>query len=539
MPERPARDLPPEPSLDVPPWVLARHGARVLDPVTALRRPGEDAPRSTIYLQNRLVGQGHEASQRAAMPLKRAVRELGLSMRAVTTGTSPRSLVTKARQAGAAEDVSLDNLGQHCWHFELDTDRPSRPADAWQALQAFRTDAAHDTDVGAVALDHLVGLTTPLSIGGSPFTQSHGVGGAPFTQSHSSDAAIGSYALPGTGGRTPVQWLGAEPTRKFRGRRPVVAMLDTGIGKHPWLTGENVIRDPRLFGTRIGLAPARSGVTGVSDPLTGLIDPDAGHGTFIAGLIRQTAPDALLLDIPVFGGDGVVAESVLLAALQRLVIWHQLGVARVPGYQPIDVVSLSLGYYHEHPLDQNYDALLKAPLVALVRSGVLVVVSAGNDATSRPMYPAAFSMTTPTDALPVLSVGALNPDSTTALFSNDGDWVSTRRAGASLVSTYPTTVQAGANASVSVRTVGGRVRASIDPDSFVSGFATWSGTSFAAPVLAGQLADHLAAQYAGGEAVLGPSAALLRAHAAIAEVVTDLAPVAKTPTGTSAGEKAS
>jgi hypothetical protein len=538
MPERPARDLPPEPSLEVPPWVLARHGARVLDPVTALRRPGEEAPRSTIYLQNRLVGQGHEASQRAAIPLKRAVRGLGLSMRAVTSGTSPRSLVTKARQAGAAEDVSLDNLGQHCWHFELDTDRPSRPADAWQALQAFRTEAAEDTDIGTVALDHLVGLTMP-GIGGSPFTQSHGVGGAPFTQSHGGDSAIGSYAIAGSGGRAPVQWLGAAPTRQFRGRRPVVAILDTGIGKHDWLTAENVIRAPRLFGARIGLPPARSGVTGVSDPLTGLIDPDAGHGTFIAGLIRQTAPDAMLLDIPIFGGGGVVAESVLLAALQRLVIWHQLGVAGVPGYQPIDVVSLSLGYYHEHPLDLNYDALLKAPLEALVRSGVLVVVSAGNDATSRPMYPAAFSLTTPPDALPVISVGALNPDSTTALFSNDGDWVSTRRAGASLVSTYPVTVQAGANPAVSVRTTGGRVRASIDPDSFVSGFATWSGTSFAAPVLAGQLAAHLAAQYDESDAVLDPSAALTRARTAIRDVVTELRPVVKSPTGKSAGEKAS
>jgi hypothetical protein len=538
MPERPARDLPPEPSLEVPPWVLARHGARVLDPATALRRPGEDAPRSTIYLQNRLVGQGHQASERAAMPLQRAVRGLGLSMHAVSTGTSPRSLVTKARAAGAAEDVSLDNLGQHCWHFELDTDRPSRPADAWQALQAFRTDAEADSDLGSVALDHLVGLTMP-GIGGSPFTQSHGVGGAPFTQSHGGDSAIGSYAFAGSGGRAPVQWLGPDPTRRFAGRRPVVAILDTGIGEHPWLTDADVIRGPKLFGTRIGLAPARSGVTGVSDPLTGLIDPDAGHGTFIAGLIRQTAPDALLLDVPVFGGDGVVAESVLLAALQRLVIWHQLGVAGVPGYQPIDVVSLSLGYYHEHPLDLNYDALLKAPLEALVRSGVLVVVSAGNDATSRPMYPAAFAQTTRPDSLPVISVGALNPDRTTALFSNDGDWVSTRRPGAALVSTYPVTVQAGAMPAVSVRTSSGRVRATIDPDSFVSGFATWSGTSFAAPVLAGQLAAHLAAQYDDGDATLDATTALSRARSAINDVVTELRLVDGHSTGTSVGEKAS
>ena len=34
-------------------------------------------------------------------------------------------------------------------------------------------------------------------------------------------------------------------------------------------------------------------------------------------------------------------------------------------------------------------------------------------------------------------------------------------------------------------------RESIDPDDFSGGFGVWSGTSFAAPVLAGQLAAQL------------------------------------------------
>ena len=519
MPERPARELPPEPSLEVPSWVLARHGARVLDPGTALRRPNEDAPRSTIYLQNRLIGQGHDADQRMGEPLERAARGLGLSVRADTRATSPRGLVARAREAGAAEVVSLDTIGPRCWHFDLDSDKPSRPADAWQALQAFRTDA---DEVGAVALDHLVGLTMP-GIGGSPYTMSHGVGATPYTMSHAYDSPVGSYAIAGSGGRQPVNWVGPKPVRQFAGRRPVVAVLDTGIGSHDWLDDCQVIHNPHVLGTRIGLEPGEAGVSGVSDPLTGLVDPDAGHGTFIAGLIRQTAPDAVLLDVPVFGGDGVVAESVLLAALQRLVIWHQLGLAGVEDYQPIDVVSLSLGYYHEHPLDSAYDALLRAPIDALTKSGVLVVASAGNDATSRPMYPAAFSGPPGVDALPVLSVGAENPDGTTALFSNDGSWVTHRRAGAALVSTYPDTVQGSANPPASVTLPDGRIRAAIDPDSFTSGFATWSGTSFAAPVLAGQLAHQLAAQYDGGNATLDAPAAVERARTAIEIVDQDAA----------------
>ena len=65
-------------------------------------------------------------------------------------------------------------------------------------------------------------------------------------------------------------------------------------------------------------------------------------------------------------------------------------------------------------------------------NGVVVVCSAGNDATSRPCFPAAFAPWSdgigPIAAGPrlpaVVSVGALNPNrATDALFSNVGPWV--------------------------------------------------------------------------------------------------------------------
>jgi len=78
-----------------------------------------------------------------------------------------------------------------------------------------------------------------------------------------------------------------------------------------------------------------------------------------------------------------------------------------------------------------------------------------------------------------------------AFYSNDGDWVSTFRTGSSLVSTFPVDVTASAQASARVD-FAGRARTTQDPDDYRGGFAAWSGTSFAGPVLAGEVAAALA-----------------------------------------------
>ena len=117
------------------------------------------------------------------------------------------------------------------------------------------------------------------------------------------------------------------------------------------------------------------------------------------------------------------------------------------------------------------------------------------------------------------SVGALNPDGkTVAFYSNDGDWVSTFRQGSSLVSAFPVDVTASAEPSARVD-FGGRHRTTPDPDDFSSGFATWSGTSFAAPVLAGQLAATLAADP--DIATVDQAAAVARGRAAMKARVTE------------------
>jgi subtilisin family serine protease len=138
-------------------------------------------------------------------------------------------------------------------------------------------------------------------------------------------------------------------------------------------------------------------------------------------------------------------------------------------------------------------------LQALRLLGCVVVASAGNDAIDRPAFPASLwpwpdsdNGLQPDHGTRQLAVGALNPNlRTTALFSNVGPWVNAYAAGAAVVSTIPA-FQGGLQATAR-DDYDGRRRETIDPDDYRGGFAIWSGTSFAAPLIAGRVAAALTA----------------------------------------------
>ena len=120
--------------------------------------------------------------------------------------------------------------------------------------------------------------------------------------------------------------------------------------------------------------------------------------------------------VQVMESDGYVPEGDMVNAVLDLAILHRMGTH-------IDVLSMSFGYYHEAPDDVRTDASLGQALGALADAGTLLVASAGNDATTRRMFPAALDTRPDHKPLNVVAVGALNPNGTVALFSNDGDWV--------------------------------------------------------------------------------------------------------------------
>jgi hypothetical protein len=480
-----------QPAIDPPREILQAFGARVLDPTDAVRLTPHEVVYPTVYVGDQLLVVGGEsgpvwddllaaADDRFTLhPEPRDVALVELSM---------RDGVDSADLPAVRVQIKLS--------FDKD-DKPKSPPDAWVLLQDYRAHVGPtNTDAKqAVGLNHLLGATPHWS--GSGVVNIFGV-----PHWSGSGTASAEYGEAGWGGRTPVAWLGGPPHRDetITYRRPVVAVFDTEIGPHPWLDDSIVIRDQYVDGKPLGRIAGYEGEPTILDPLEGVLDPDAGHGTFIAGLLRQQCPDANILQVVVMSSAGAVEEGELLHNLELLLRRQQQAIENGEPEKFVDALSLSLGYYHEAPEDQDFDRLLNRPLRKLGQHGMAVVASAGNDATTRTFYPAAFSPhpkgivpECETDAVPVVSVGAQNPDGTVALFSNAGTWVAGFRMGAALVSTMPTDYDGGGEPGWSVQPPGLDKRESLDPDNFRQGFAVWSGTSFSGPVLAGQVLAQICA----------------------------------------------
>lgn len=278
----------------------------------------------------------------------------------------------------------------------------------------------------------------------------------------------GSSPTPGIGPPTEVDSTArpALPPRRLpaplrlTGRRPPhVLVLDTGLRtrngqpEHPYLANCRVHRG--------WLDYKRNGPTGrfddedeADDDRRGQLDTQGGHGTFISGIIRQHCPDAVVHHSGVLTSFGDGDHASIAGAVERA-----LG-RRPDGY---DIVVMALGTY-----SIGDDATAMAEVVARLLSTSLVVASAGNDATSRPYYPA---------ALPdVIAVGALDQAGRGA-FSNFGSWVDACAPGVDIVSTF--------FCDFDDKRPG---RHGVDR---YRGWAAWSGTSFAAPQVAAFIAQEM------------------------------------------------
>jgi hypothetical protein len=161
------------------------------------------------------------------------------------------------------------------------------------------------------------------------------------------------------------------------------------------------------------------------------------HGTFVCGQIRLVAPGCRLIPLKALGGDGVGNNFSIAKA-----IYHAIDSGAA-------VINLSLGTYED-----SY--LLRTACAAASAAGITIVAAAGNDSTFLPIYPAAYPG--------VISVSAVDTLDEIAGFSNFGDSIDVCAPGVEMYSSLS----------------GGY------------DWGTWTGTSFAAPLVSATCALLLA-----------------------------------------------
>lgn len=218
----------------------------------------------------------------------------------------------------------------------------------------------------------------------------------------------------------------------------MVGVVDSGIRRHWWYEGA-VLADPESFEK-------------LDQNKDTVRDRQAGHGSFVTGLILRQAPRATVRVVQAFDPDGFVRTR---DAAQAIVKLDRFGV---------DIINLSFGGYTE----KNRMPLAHRKAFSKLRHTTVVVAAAGNHDPAddkqaakkdRRFWPAAMNRVVAVAALKQVVGDKVE----LADFSNYGPWVTISAVGEDVLSTF------------------------VFDDKF-NGWARWSGTSFAAPIVAGRIA---------------------------------------------------
>ncbi len=231
-------------------------------------------------------------------------------------------------------------------------------------------------------------------------------------------------------------------------------------------TGEGVlisIIDTGLIPDAAAASPWLAGVDGDIDPYgeSGMILEYTGHGTFSAGCLRSIAPKAEVYVERGLQHGGSAYES-------ELAIQFAEGLQRSP-----DIVIFCFAADTRKELSLlGFDMVFEDYVTAT--KGLTVLAPAGNEGTRKRKYPAASHS--------VIGVGALGTDwKKRADFTGFGGWVDVYSPGTDLVNAFAT----------------GKYEYKWEPDKgkvrYFHGQATWSGTSFSTPIVAGLIARRMSA----------------------------------------------
>ena len=200
-----------------------------------------------------------------------------------------------------------------------------------------------------------------------------------------------------------------------------VAIIDTGVAcTHPDLLGKCVAG----YDTVNGDSDARD---------------DHGHGTHVAGLAAANTNNALGV-----AGTGYNAKIMPVKALNSRGSGDLTWIANAVVWAAdngADVINMSLG-------GRNSSRTLQDAIAYAIGKGIPVIAAAGNDSSSNPSYPAAYTG--------VVAVAATSSNDRKANFSNYGSYIDIAAPGVAILSTVDT-----------------------------GSYEAWPGTSMASPIVAG------------------------------------------------------
>jgi hypothetical protein len=287
-------------------------------------------------------------------------------------------------------------------------------------------------------------------------------------------------------------------------------VLDTGVADHRWFDADAA--DPICIRASTPDADGRDAASNSHQ-----------HGTFVAGVIRQAAPDARILSVELRQDKhGKPLAGEICAGLQWL-----LDRPPTPEVPFVDVVCLAVGYRHAPDANEHHADRIKAILCKFEERGVLLVCAAGNrpeaDRTDHDVevYPAALADTQ--TEFPIVAVRATTLDGRPADFNVEGGWATREWVGDAVVSAFPKVtadrvwIFAGPGEVSDVDEVARLPEGDRAAMTFASGYAVGRGSSFAAAGFAGRVAQAMLDEAGpGGLADLDPAAAKKRVIKAMA-----------------------
>jgi subtilisin family serine protease len=212
-----------------------------------------------------------------------------------------------------------------------------------------------------------------------------------------------------------------------------------------------------------------------------MLDALAGHANFVAGVIAQNCPDA---KIAIVSHNGAFVD----ADRGPTPVPTEAAVARSV-WENRDAAVVDIGFAFPTLPDKALTAIdtgaagppswaFQVVLDGIDQEMHMLVAPAGNQGCTTPQYPAAFGSTHEN----VVGVGSLSATGQRSDFSNHGAWVTCCTVGEDVVSTlFPwvgTTEERNPDGSMPAK-------------DFSSGWASWSGTSFAAPQVAAAIAARV------------------------------------------------